>query len=61
MKMCEQREFIYGALVVTCALIATPVGLEAAVWTFIQIAVVIELTYWMGKSRLVRATNEDSA
>ena len=48
MSAMNQRSLIYIALAILCASAGSFVGLAAAVWSFIQIVAVIELTYWIG-------------
>ena len=46
----EQRFFIYTPLAMLCGLAGVWLGIAAAVWSFIQVVAVIELTYWFGAS-----------
>ncbi len=44
----EQRLIIYAPLALLCAAAGVWLGSAAAIWSFIQILAVIELTYWLG-------------
>ena len=48
MDRTDQRFLVYAALLIVCSAIGTFLGLLAGAWTFIQIAAVIELMYWLG-------------
>ena len=48
MDRTDQRFLVYAALLIVCCTIGTFLGLLAGAWTFIQIAAVIELMYWLG-------------
>ena len=44
----EQRLIIYAPLALLCAVAGFWLGSAAAIWSFVQILAVIELTYWLG-------------
>ena len=44
----EQRLVIYAPLALLCALAGFWLGTAAAIWSFVQVLAVIELTYWFG-------------
>ncbi len=46
MQIVEERFLVYTALLVLCATLGTFLGLAAGLFTFVQIAAVIELIYW---------------
>jgi hypothetical protein len=47
MDNLEERFLMYSALLVLCGTLSIFVGPTAGVWTFIQIATVIEIIYWI--------------
>ncbi len=50
MDRTDERFLVYTALLVVCSTIGTFLGLAAAAWTFFQVAVVIEVMYWLGSN-----------
>ena len=50
MSKPKERAIIYVALILLCSIASAFLGPTVAVWTFIQIASVIELIYLMGRS-----------
>jgi hypothetical protein len=50
MSKREERAIIYIALIILCSITSAFLGLTVAVWTFIQIASVVELIYMFGRS-----------
>ena len=55
MNKLEQRVLIYTALSLLCGMAAIFLGAAAGIYTFMQIAAVIEFIYWFGSSRRLRA------
>jgi hypothetical protein len=49
MNKWSERLLIYMALAVLCAMTATFAGGAAAFWSFVQVAAVIELIYWIAR------------
>ncbi len=49
MNTLEHRSIIYAALALLCAMVAPVIGVAAVSWSFLQMVVVIELTYWFGQ------------
>jgi len=50
MDRTDERFLVYTALLVVCCTMGTFLGFAAGAWTFLQVAVVIELMYWLGGS-----------
>ena len=50
MDRTDERILVYMALLIVCCTIGTFLGLLAGIWTFLQIAAVIELMYWLGSN-----------
>jgi len=48
MNTADGRFTIYTALTLLCSLASFLVGPVAALWTFVQIAAVIEILHWLG-------------
>lgn len=48
MGTLDERFFIYEALLILCSAASVFVGLAAGLWSFVQIAAVIEFLYWIG-------------
>jgi hypothetical protein len=48
MSTLDGRLLIYAALVILCSAASVFLGLAAGFWSFVQIVVVIELTYSLG-------------
>jgi len=44
----DERRLVYTALTLVCGAVAVLLGIEAGIWTFIQMTVVTELMYWLG-------------
>ena len=42
-----ERFLVYSGLLLLCSTIAVFTGLQAGIWTFLQVATVIELLYWL--------------
>ena len=55
MNKLEQRMLIYTALIILCGLAAILIGAAAGIFTFMQIAAVIEFIYWLGSSRRLKS------
>ncbi len=49
MNKWSERLLIYPALAVLCAMTATFAGGAAGFWSFVQVAAVIELIYWIAR------------
>ena len=49
-KELDERFLIYSALIIVCVAVGTFLGVTAGVWSFFQVAAVVELTYWIGTS-----------
>ena len=49
MNKWGERFLIYAALAVLCGMTAAFAGTAAAVWSFVQVAAVIELIYWIAR------------
>ena len=50
MNTLDERFVIYTALALLCSTASVFLGLAAGIWSFIQIAAVIEFLYWIGLS-----------
>lgn len=50
MNILDERLVIYTALVLLCSIASVFLGMAAGLWSFLQIAAVIELLYWLGLS-----------
>ena len=48
MGTLEERFLIYTALAILCCTAGAFLGAAAGIYTFMQIAAVIEVTYWLG-------------
>ncbi len=48
MKTLDERFMIYSALVILCCTSSVFFGVTAGIWSFVQIAAVIEFMYWLG-------------
>lgn len=48
MHRTDERLLVYAALLIVCSTISTFLGLAAGAWTLFQVAVIIELVYWLG-------------
>jgi len=51
MGTLDERFLIYSALLILCSTTGVFVGLAAGLWSFVQIAAVIEFIYWIGPPR----------
>ena len=51
MTAIEERVLVYTALAVVCAFVGVFAGPMAGVFTFVQIAAVIEALFWFGVPR----------
>jgi hypothetical protein len=47
MDNLDERFLVYSGLLLLCSTIAVFTGLQAGIWTFLQVATVIELLYWL--------------
>ena len=48
MSILYERFVVYSALTILCCTIGILLGLVAGIWSFVQIALVIELMCWIG-------------
>ena len=48
MTMKDERRLVYTALMLVCGTVAVLLGIEAGIWTFVQMTVATELMYWLG-------------
>ena len=48
MNILDERFVIYTALVLLCSIASVFLSMAAGLWSFLQIAAVIELLYWIG-------------
>lgn len=46
----RERKLIYSALVIACGVIGLAAGPIAGLWSFAQVAIMIELAHWFGTS-----------
>ena len=46
----QERKLVYTALFIACGVIALGAGPVAGLWSFVQVAVMIELAYWIRES-----------
>ena len=51
MSKLDDRYFILAAVLLLCIAASVFLGLPAGVWSFVQMAVVIELLFWIGALR----------
>ncbi|MDX1732939.1 MAG: hypothetical protein R3228_01185 [Halioglobus sp.] len=51
MNGLEERKLVYTALLIACGAIALGAGPVAGLWSFFQVAVMIELACWLGAHR----------
>ncbi|GAB5450126.1 MAG: hypothetical protein Hals2KO_04540 [Halioglobus sp.] len=47
----EQRRLVYTALLIACLVIALGAGYVVGLWSFVQVAVMIELANWLAQQR----------
>ncbi len=47
MDNLDERFLVYIGLLLLCSTLAVFMGLPAGIWTFLQVATVIELLYWL--------------
>jgi hypothetical protein len=47
-SILNERFVIYTALVLLCSIASVFLSMAAGLWSFLQIAAVIELLYWIG-------------
>jgi hypothetical protein len=47
MDNLDERFLVYTALLILCSFLSVLVSLPAGIWTFLQIATVIEIIYWI--------------
>ncbi len=55
MDTLEERFLIYTALATLCCTAGAFLGAAAAIYTFMQIAAIIELIYWLGTPSRTKA------
>ena len=48
MTAIDERFTIYVAMAILCSAVGAFLGAAAALWSFVQIAGVVELVYWLG-------------
>ncbi len=48
----EERFLVYTALLVPCSTLSMFAGPGAGVWALLQIALVVEMVYWIGFERV---------
>lgn len=46
----QERKLIYSALLIACGVIALAAGPVAGLWSFMQVAIMIELAHWFSTS-----------
>lgn len=46
----QERKLVYIALFIACAVIALGAGVVPGLWSFVQVAIMIELAYWIRES-----------
>ena len=46
----KERKLIYSALIIACGVIGLAAGPVAGLWSFVQVAIMIELAHWFGMS-----------
>ncbi|MFT4614896.1 MAG: hypothetical protein ACI9NT_002047 [Bacteroidia bacterium] len=46
----QERKLVYTALLIACGVIALGAGLVPGLWSFVQVAIMIELAYWIRTS-----------
>ena len=46
----QERKLVYAALAIACSVIALGAGPVPGIWSFVQVAIMIELAYWIGGS-----------
>ncbi|NND66792.1 MAG: hypothetical protein HKN19_04310 [Halioglobus sp.] len=51
----KERKLIYCALLIACGVIALAAGPVAGLWSFAQVAIMIELAHWFGTSTGVQS------
>jgi hypothetical protein len=44
----EERKLVYMALLIACGVIALSAGPTAGIWSFVQVGLMIELSFWLG-------------
>ena len=49
MNAIDERFFIYSALALLCSAVSAFLGAVAGLWSFLQIAAIIEFLYWIGR------------
>ena len=49
MNAVDERFMIYAALALLCSAVGAFLGTAAGLWSFVQIAAVIEFLYWLGR------------
>ena len=55
----EHRLTVYAPLALLCALASVWLGAAVAIWSFVQVLAVIELTYWLGMPASVDASSAE--
>lgn len=48
MSIFEQRFLVYSALGILCGAASLVLGVTAAIWSFLQVVLVIEFINWIG-------------
>ena len=48
MTIKNERRLVYTGLMLVCGAVAVLLGIEAGIWTFVQMTVATELMYWLG-------------
>ncbi|MEM9255426.1 MAG: hypothetical protein AAGA91_08260 [Pseudomonadota bacterium] len=51
MQDSQERPLVYTALLIACAVIGLGAGPAVGAWSFLQVAIMIELAYWLGTRR----------
>lgn len=54
----RERRLVYVALLVACCVLGLAAGPLAGIWSFVQVALLIELTCYLGKQSLGKTRNE---
>ncbi|MFK7976976.1 MAG: hypothetical protein AB8C02_12620 [Halioglobus sp.] len=54
----RERRLVYVALLVACLVLGLAAGPLAGIWSFVQVAVLIELTCHLGRQSLRRNRND---
>jgi hypothetical protein len=54
----EERFLVYAALLVPCSTLSAFAGPGAGIWTLLQVAMVVEMVYWIGFERVEDAERD---